>query len=148
MQFSSFYLMARQGRSSLFRFAIIILAIPVVLLLVLHFFGRNEMSVPVLQELASICESDGEITVVMTGAINETSVSNQLKRVERGLERKGLTLASTGITCFRDTTALHLIDSQSRLRGSYLLEQHEVNRLFVELDIVREQESYGREVSR
>ena len=134
------------GKKGLFRLAIIILAIPVVLLLVLHFFGRNEMRVEMKSEID--CDFSSETQVILNGEVSGNEGINQMSRVTRSLDRKNVQLKQISDSCLGDSTALHLVDRDNFLRGSYNLNQLDVNRLFVELDIIRQQDAYGREVSR
>lgn len=135
------------ARKGLFRLAILILLIPVGLLLVLHFFGENRMDVQVMQSLKSCDLPDG--TKVLLGGFDlDASKTNQLTRIEKMLEKKKVEILKANSECFTDTVAIYLVDKHQNLRGSYLLEQNEVNRLFAELDIVVMQDNYGESVSR
>lgn len=90
-----------------------------------------------------------KVTVHLSqGQLMEMDERNQLSRVERILKRKKLVIDETDYPCFGDTLGLLIIDKENNLRGSYLLEHSDISRLFVELDIIILQESYGKGVSR
>lgn len=134
------------GKKSIFRLAIIILAIPVAMLLVLHFFGRNEMKVEIMRPIS--CVGVDEVRVVLNNPVKEKEAQNQLNRVIRSLAKRRTRFDTLRDTCLGDTIAFHLIDRSNMLRGSYEVNQKDVNRLFIELDIIRQHDAYGREVSR
>jgi len=137
-----------RARKSLFRLAILILLIPVVLLLVLRIFGENQMEVPIVDDLAE-CKIDVRSTsVFLVGKDFSNAQKNQIKRLKNDLKDRSIVLQNADNPCFTDTTAVYLLDTKKRLRGAYRLEQNEVNRLFVELDIIRLNENHGQGVSR
>lgn len=137
-----------RAKKSLFRLAILILLIPVVLLLLLRLFGENQMEVPILDDLTE-CKVDVRSTsVFLVGGDFSNAQKNQIKRLKNDLKDRSIVLRSAENSCFADTTAVYLLDTKKRLRGAYRLEQNEVNRLFVELDIIRLNENYGQGVSR
>jgi len=135
-------------RKSLFRFAILILIIPVGLLLVLHFFGENRMEIPVLGSMQSCDLPDGQVNVLMSGDSLTNLQRNQLQRVSKTLKAKGLLLNNEPRACLGDTLAILIVDMQGQLRGTYALEQTDINRMFMELDILLMNEQYGEGVSR
>lgn len=134
-------------RKGIFRLAILILALPLGMVFFLHFFGSNRMDVPILASLKD-CESSKNVKVVLSGAPFSNDQKNQLTRIDKRLASKGLTLDKGDQSCYSDSLAVLLIDSKTNLRGSYWLEQNDVNRFFAELDIVLLIENYGKEVSR
>lgn len=136
------------ARKSLFRFAILILIIPVGLLLVLHFFGENRMEIPVLGSMETCELEKGQVHVLMSGEALTNPERNQLQRVGKTLVAKGLTLDGSPRTCLGDSLAILIVDMRQQLRGTYILEQTDINRLFMELDILLMNERYGEGVSR
>ena len=134
-------------RKALFRFVLLILLIPVGLLLVLHFFGENRMEIPIMR-VVSNCGLHDQLTVVQSGVPVNNLERNQLIRVNKKLASKNLPLDATVRECLGDTLAILLFDKKHQLRGSYYLEQADINRLFAELDILIMNESYGEGVSR
>lgn len=105
------------------------------------------MEVSVLQRVQCSENSKTLVYLVNSEPFDKSQV-NQIRRVERTLDRKGMEMDSLPLDCLGDSIAFHLIDRDRNLRGSYLLTQQDINRLFVELDIVLLQDNYGREVSR
>lgn len=134
-------------RKALFRFVLLILFIPVGLLLVLHFFGENRMEIPTLGTYND-CGLSNELLLVQSGSAQSNLERNQLIRLEKKLTSKNLVLDVSPKACLGDTLAILLFDKRHQLRGSYLLEQSDINRLFAELDILLMNESYGEGVSR
>jgi len=136
------------ARKSLFRFAILILIIPVGLLLVLHFFGENRMEIPVLGTMQSCRLQQGKIHVLMSGDSLTNPQRNQLQRIDKTLKSKGLMLDQSPRSCLGDSLAIFIVDKEQQLRGSYELEQTDINRMFMELDILLMNEQYGEGISR
>lgn len=138
------------SRKGLFRLALLILAIPVILLLTLHFFGENRMSVETNTPLKNCGLRNSEVSVHLSSPLLLKTIEekNQLARVLKALDKKKIAFDSSDYPCFGDTLSLLMVDDENNLRGSYYLEHSDINRLFVELDIVKLQSSYGREVSR
>jgi len=106
------------------------------------------MDVRVISSLDDCSFSSGNVRVYLTGNGFSTGQQNQIKRLERQLGDKHVDFVTGHDTCLSDTAALLLIDSKNQLRGTYALEQLEVNRLLVELDIVYLNENYDQGVSR
>ena len=134
-------------RKGLFRLAILILALPLGMVFFLHFFGTNRMDVPILVSLKD-CESSKNVKVVLSGTPASNDQKNQLSRIDKRLVSKGLALSIGDQSCYSDSLAILLIDSEANLRGSYFIEQNDMNRFFAELDIVLLMENYGKGVSR
>ncbi len=105
------------------------------------------MDVQVMQSLKS-CDLPDGTKVLLGGSDLDVSQTNQVTRIEKVLQKRRIEILKANPECFSDTVALYLIDKKQNLRGSYLLEQNEVNRLFAELDIVLMQDNYGESVSR
>lgn len=137
------------SRKGLYRLALLILLIPISILLVLHFFGENRMVVEMNVSLKDCNLKNESVTIHLSKSSDlEISERNQLSRVEKTLSRKRVSFDDGVYPCFGDTLALLMIDKKNNLRGSYVLEHSDINRLFVELDIIMLQEIYGEEVSR
>jgi hypothetical protein len=134
-------------RKALFRFVLLILFIPVGLLLVLHFFGKNRMEVPNMG-LIEDCDLPNQLVIIQSGIPENNLQKNQLLRINKNLSFKGLVLNTETRSCMGDTISILLIDKEHQLRGAYYLDQAEINRFFAELDILLMNESYGEGVSR
>lgn len=134
-------------RKALFRFVLLILFIPVGLLLVLHFFGENRMEIPNLGVFEN-CGLPNKLTIIQTGESENNLERNQLLRINKKLSSKNMEMDVTPRNCLGDTLAILLFDKKHQLRGSYYLEQSDINRLFAELDILIMNDSYGEGVSR
>lgn len=123
------------------------LVLPVGVILFLHFFGENRMKVPVLHSLAD-CEIRRETYFFLTGLVATNHQKNQLARINKRIASKQMVLDTAQGGCLSDTLALLMIDKRSDLRGSYALEHADINRFFMEMDILLMVENYGEEVSR
>jgi hypothetical protein len=136
------------ARRGLFKLGILILLIPVALVLLLRIFGENRMEVPVLQTISDCSLEIPTTAVFLTGKAGSTAQMNQLKRLKKQLDERNISLFEKPRPCLGDSLAILLIDGERKLRGRYHLEHKEVNRLLVELDIVRLNEKNNSGVSR
>ena len=125
----------------------LLILFPIAILLTLHFFGENKLEVDSLGSLDG-CIEVKHTSVILRGIDLQVPEQNQVTRIERTLERKNLVLISSREQCLGDSTAVYLVDKEKILRGAYNLEQGDVNRLFVELDIVLMNDNYGESISR
>lgn len=105
------------------------------------------MDVEMKKPLTS-CDLNSITNVMLGGQGFSVAQLNQISRVEKVMKKKRLELVDAPLDCFTDSVAVYLVDKKNNLRGSYLLEQGDINRLFVELDIVLMQDNYGEPVSR
>lgn len=127
---------------------LIVFLIPVCWYLFLQVFGKNNFSLNDPIPLSG-CDSFLEITAIFQADSLDLPKQNQLRRVEYGINQRGISLIRNDslFDCL-ETDADLLIVSKSGLWGSYILERDGVDRFFTEIDILKIQESYGEGVSR
>jgi hypothetical protein len=94
------------------------------------------------------CELPNELVVLQSGKTTDNNQRNQLLRIVKKLDDKGLSLDNGLRPCLGDTLAILLVDRAHQLRGAYKLDQAEMNRFFAELDILLMNEKYGEGISR
>ena len=116
---------------------IIIFGVPVFWYLFLQLFGENKFELYPIRLVEHTCWNASDLIFLVRHPEN-VAQENQLTRLETLLSDRSVQLTKDSVNCLVDTAthALYLFD-QKKLIGYYDLTILEVDRLIVELDLMR-----------
>ena len=112
---------------------IIIFGVPVIWYLFLQFFGTNEFELPTLGTANQACVSD-ELSVLILSEPIATEERNQFNRIEQNALTKEL-LKTPGEECQFEDWDLILVAVNGDIKGAYLWEIAEIDRLITEVEL-------------
>lgn len=115
-------------------FFAVVFGLPVCWYLFLQTFGENKFALPIISEWQAPCDSlatTGATLVIQKELVSQKP--NEISRVTEHLEKSAL--ISIRFTSCALTDEMVLIDSENRVRGRYVMNREEVDRLLAEMDI-------------
>lgn len=114
-------------------FFVVVFGLPVAWYLFLQTFGENQFALPKIARWDQHCiELAQPSLVIREGAFQ--SYPNQWKRVEIALKKSGVFSLKEVKTCDLDHD-LYLVDQEGWIRGTFMVNREEVDRLLAEIDI-------------
>lgn len=117
---------------------LIIFGVPVIWYLFLQLFGENKFELKPIRTISESCPIAPSL-IYLAQKPSDLTQENQLNRLISLLNDRNQTIDSSYVSCISDTAhyALYLIDEEQQLRGYYDLTILEVDRLVVEIDLLK-----------
>ena len=119
----------------------IIFGVPIIWYLFLQVFGENKFELEPIRMLNETCSiAPNKVYLAkMPASLDE---ENQLNRLKFQLKSRGELVQEGSVQCISDTAQfpLYMIDDKQQLRGMYDLTILDVDRLIVEIDLIKEME--------
>lgn len=121
---------------------LIVFGVPVIWYLFLQLFGENQFELEVLGKLDSSCLS-AQSTVFLLHKDYDMESQNQLRRLSTFLEDHDIILFKDSMNCFSipEQPPLMLVDGENNLRGRYDITLKEIDRIMVEVDLLKSLEN-------